>query len=103
MNQLTPLQLINSGALDAELDQIEAAVRHRRQSQIYTLVEGQDVWFNNTVNPKYLVGRHAKVLEINRVRIVVKLVNNHPGERFQGKITVPLTIIANVKPAYAVD
>lgn len=103
MTQLTIAQLINSGAHDSELDQIEAAVRQRRQSQIFTLTPGQDVWITSAVRTGYLRGRHCKVVQVNRVRVVLTLVNPHPGERFQGRFTCPSSILTSNKPTYAED
>lgn len=107
MNNLTIAQLIQSGAQDHELDAIEQALRSRREAKVSTmrgqLRSDQDIWLTNTTGTQYLRGRHAKVVEVNRVRAVIKLVNPRVGERFQGRFTCPLDIITDTKPSYAVD
>ena len=107
MNNLTIAQLIQSGAHDAELDIIENALRtrqHIKQSQLRTqLVKGQEIWFNDKVNPQYLRGRRIRVEEVNRVRISVRLVNGSQGGRFHGIINCQLDQVVHIKPNYAAD
>jgi len=97
------LDLIQSGSLDKELDDINRAIDNRRRSQIFTLTIGQSVWFNSEARPQYLVGRRCEVLDINRTRIVVRIINQHQGGRFHGRITTSLNIVTAVKPNYAID
>ncbi len=107
MNNLTIAQLIQSGAHDSNLDEIERALKNRRSIQQMNmrteLVRGQEIWFNDKVNPKYLRGRRCKVEEVNRVRIAVRLLNPSPGERFHGVINCPPDLLTHTKPTYAVD
>ena len=53
--------------------------------------KGLTVKFNQSANPKYLIGIKAEIIRVMRTRCVVKL--SSPIGRFSGKIRAPMEIL----------
>lgn len=91
---------IINGQLDAALDLLKQTIKTREGMKALQLKSelgiGDTVYFTSKVRPAYLAGVPAKVKDINRVRIVVDLLN--PVGRFNKNITVPVELVTNVKP-----
>lgn len=92
---------IIAGYLDSDLDRIKAALDSRRdelqesrnRKLKYAITPGTHVWFNRRTRPEYMQGAEAVVVEINRTRIVVKLIR--PVGRFRGdRVTTALDLVS---------
>jgi len=76
---------------EQELLKLSQAIEFRRkalaQQKMWDFKIGQEVVFNQKTRPQYLIGRRVVIEQINRSRVVVRLVDKVDGGRFQGRIT----------------
>lgn len=98
MNEIKSSDLIDdiyAGKLDEHLVSLRTVIGERlnalAQRLRFKLNIGQSVWFNHTCRPAYMRGAEAKVVKINRERVVVNLVK--PAGRFHHNVTCPLSIL----------
>lgn len=94
---------IVTGEMDAHLDDVFDTVIQRRQilkAQATNLVRaiitvGADITITGNINPKYLNGVHATVVEIRDGHIFVVLGNMKPGPKFRKgmKVGIPASCI----------
>lgn len=90
---------IKTGKYDDQLDMIVQAVKARKDAllpQIWEFSIGDAVRFNNSTRPKYLQGKTAKVVKVNRSKIVVKIDDMEPFAKYAGNVTVPLSLVEKV-------
>lgn len=90
---------IKSGKMDDKLDMIIAAVKARKDAlkpQIWEFAIGDIVRMTKDANPKYLIGQEAKVVKVNRSKIVISFLDKSVAGRFQGNVTCPLSIVEKV-------
>jgi uncharacterized protein YkvS len=87
---------ILSGALDADIPAIKAALEGRKEmlatAMRSSLSVGDTVTFTDTCRPTYMRGLKATVIKINRERVVVDLLK--PAGRFHKNITCPVSILS---------
>lgn len=107
MNTQDIINHINSGAADADISRILAAVTSRRSikadTMFFGLRPGQQVWFNDRVRPAYMRGRSAVIVAVNRTRVEMKMVKPRIGERFQGTFNCAPELFDTEKPSFAVE
>jgi hypothetical protein len=96
------LEDIAGGLYDDNLMTIMQALDARKSAKDSTNITSQNfrigsvVMFNSRVNPKYLFGRKARIVKINRVK--VKILLNEDCGRFSSKrpINCPRDILSIV-------
>ena len=87
---------IKQGKYDEQLDMIVQAVKARKealQPQIWEFEVGDLVVLNENTRPKYLQGKTAKVVKINRSKIVVNIDGMEYPDKYSGNVTVPLALV----------
>lgn len=87
------------GEYDEYLDNIIAAVHNRKKDmapKIWEFGIGDIVRLNNQTRPKYLQGKTAKVVKVNRSKIVIKIDDMEPFAKYAGNVTVPLSLVEKV-------
>lgn len=86
---------ILAGDYDDELNEIAKCINVRRKSlsnkKLYSFHIGQEVRFNDSCRPRYLIGARAIIKKLNRKTVTVDLVN--PTARFNQNVRVPLNLI----------
>lgn len=90
---------IMQGEYDDYLDNFVQACQNRKKDmapKIYEFNIGDVVRFNTSTRPKYLQGKTAKVVKVNRSKIVVKIDGMDPYAKYSGDVTVPLALIEKV-------
>jgi hypothetical protein len=93
---------IVTGELDDILDHLDLSITMRRETLSDNIVNeisiGDDVRFNDSVKPKYLAGKTAKVVKINRKTIVVDCPDDPEYRRFANskRVRCPNSIIEKV-------
>ena len=90
---------IKSGKYDDDLDMIIQAIKIRKDAllpQIWEFAIGDIVRFNGSTRPKSLQGKTARVVKINRSKIVVKIDDMAPFSKYAGNVTVPLSLVEKV-------
>jgi len=100
---ITDTDVINAilgGSFDSTLDKIREAITERKDQKAsnlrFELSIGDSVYFTSTCSPAYMRGKSAKVVKINRERVIVDL--DSPAGRFHKNVTCPLSIITTKKP-----
>lgn len=96
------LAAIESGALDKDLSKISSAITQRQKSRSNTAFKvGDKVIFNNLTATRYMVGRTATVVGINRTKLRV-LPDEAVGRfgKFVNGVAVPVEIVV---PAGIID
>lgn len=93
---------ILNGQHDSELDSIVAAIQGRRKALSYVTVAklgpGDEVQFSANIRPKYLVGKTATVVKVNRESVIVSCPSDPSYGRFNGSRNVrcPNNLIAGL-------
>lgn len=107
MNNNDIITHINSGAADADLERLFAAITSRRSVKadvmFFSLRPGQHVWFTDRCRPAYMKGREAVIQAVNRSRVELRMLKPRPHERFQGDFTCSPELFVAIKPLYAVE
>jgi hypothetical protein len=87
---------IKQGKYDNDLDTIAKAVQARKQAllpQIWEFSVGDLVRLNEQTRPKYLQGKTAKVVKVNRSKIVIDIDGQEFPDKYSGHVTVPLALV----------
>lgn len=90
---------IKQGKYDNDLDMIAKAVQARKQAllpQIWEFSVGDLVRLNGNTRPKYLQGKQAKVVKVNRTKIVVDIDGMEYPSKYSGNVTVPLELVDKI-------
>jgi hypothetical protein len=84
----TLLDSIIGGAHDSDLDAIVGAIRDRQKilaaRTVAAIKPGDTVRFSNEIRPRYLVGKTATVVKVNRQSVVVNCPADPAYGRFEG-------------------
>jgi hypothetical protein len=88
----TVFEYIENGAYDKRLDDIMAAIKQRKQilglETRAQIRPGDVVRFSNRIHPRYLIGKTAVVVKLNRKTVVVNCPNDSSYGRFQNSHNV---------------
>lgn len=87
---------IKQGKYDKQLDMIVQAAKARKealQPQIWEFSIGDIVRLNEQTRPKYLQGKTAKVVKVNRSKIVIDIDGQEFPDKYSGHVTVPLALV----------
>lgn len=90
---------IKQGKYDNVLDMIDKAVQARKQAllpQIWEFSIGDLVKLNDNTRPKYLQGKQARVVKVNRTKIVVDIDGIEYPSKYSGEVTVPLALVDKI-------
>lgn len=90
---------IKQGKYDNDLDTIAKAVQARKQAllpQIWEFSVGDLVRLNEQTRPKYLQGKTAKVVKVNRSKIVIDIDGQEFPDKYSGHVTVPLELVDKI-------
>ncbi len=90
MNEV--INSIEDGACDDDLTAIISAVRSRQQilaaRNVRVLSPGDAVKFSDSIRPKYLIGKTATVVKLNRKTVVVDCPDDPSYGKFSGSSNV---------------
>jgi hypothetical protein len=87
---MTVIAEIRSGVHDADLNQIEMAVKNRRNAIADEIKSGDVCRLISSISPKYLANAEVQVLRRLNNNFLVELVDKRGGGRFaNGPFTVP--------------
>lgn len=88
-----------TGQMDEYLDGMLNTIQLRKKDmapKIWEFSIGDTVKMNEHTRPKYLQGKTAKVVKVNRSKIVVKIDDMEPFSKYSGNVTVPLSLVDKV-------
>lgn len=91
--------MLYRGEFDEFLDGMIYTIQEYKKSKAPKIWEfgiGDIVRLNNQTRPKYLQGKTAKVVKVNRSKIVIKIDDMEPYAKYAGNVTVPLSLVEKV-------